>query len=234
MRNYSFNTAYTQARELYGLELDPDVFESMGLVAWDRIGNKDFRLYRYSTQPTEDYLGFWYVDLPCNCDIIESVTTNYEDYQKTTPTTLAGNNQNGWIEGYVESRKYNTGSLYSSGKFIKYREEGNKIIMNDHFEVINIFYKGVIVDETGLPMLNDKEMDAIASFCIFADTRKKAIITKDPTSWQMVPYLEQQWLQKCSQARVPDYINQNEMDEILNVVSSWDRKRYGKSYKPIR
>jgi hypothetical protein len=54
--------------------------------------------------------------------------------------------------------------------------------MNDHFEVINIFYKGIIVDETGLPMLNDKEMDAIASFCIFADTRKKAIITKDQTS----------------------------------------------------
>lgn len=233
MRTNSFNTAYTQARELYGLELDPDVFESIGLIAWDRIGNKEYRLYKYSTQPIKDSLGFWYVNLPCNCDIIESVTTNYEDYQKTTPTTLSGDNQNGWIEGYIESRKYNTGTLYASGKFIKYREEGNRIIMNDYFEVVNIFYKGIIVDETGLPMLNDKEMDAIASFCIFADTRKKAIITKDQTSWQIVPYLEKEWLTKCTQARVPDYINQNEMDEILNVTSSWDRKRYGKSYKPI-
>ncbi len=234
MRKYSFNTAYTQARELYGLELNPDEFESIGLIAWDRIGNKDYRLYRYSTTPVETPLGFWCVELPCNVDFIESVTANYEDYQKTTPTTLAGNNQNGWIEGYIETRKYNTGTLYPSGKFIKYREEGHKIIMNDYFEVINIFYKGVITDETGLPMLNDKEMDAIAAFCIFADTRKKAIITKDQTSWQMVPYLEQQWLVKCTQARVPDYINQNEMDEILNVMSSWDRKRYGKSYKPIK
>lgn len=234
MRHYSFNTAYTQARELYGLELDPDVFESMGLIAWDRIGNKDYRLYRYSTTPVEDSLGYWYVELPCNVDIIEAVTTNYEDYQKTTPTTLAGNNQNGWIEGYVESRKYNTGSLYSAGKFIKYREEGNRIMMNDHFEVVNILYKGVIVDDSGLPLLNDKEMDAIAAFCIFADVRKKAIITKDQGSWAQVPYLEQQWLTKCSQARVPDYINQNEMDEILNVTASWDRKRYGKSFKPIR
>jgi len=33
MRSFSFNTAYTQARELYGLELDPDVFESLGLIA---------------------------------------------------------------------------------------------------------------------------------------------------------------------------------------------------------
>lgn len=234
MREYSFNTAYTQARELYGLELDPDVFESIGLIAWDRIGNKDYRLYKYTTSPEQDELGYWHVTVPCNCDIIEAVVTNYEDYQKTTPTTLAGNNQNGWIEGYVESRKYNTGKLYISGKFIKYREEGNKIVMNDRFEVVTIFYKGVIIDDSGLPMLNAKEMDAIASFCIFADTRKKAIVTKDGTSWQQVPYLEQQWLMKCTQARVPDYINQNEMDEILNVVSSWDRKRYGKSFKPIR
>lgn len=234
MRSFSFNTAYTQARELYGLELDPDVFESLGLIAWDRIGNKEYRLYKYSTTPLEDSLGYWYVTLPCNVDIIEAVTTNYEDYQKTTPTTLAGNNQNGWIEGYVESRKYNTGSLYSSGKFIKYREEGDHIVMNDRFEVVNILYKGVVVDDTGLPLLNNKEMDAIAAFCVFADVRKKAIITKDQTSWAQVPYLEQQWLIKCSQARVPDYINQNEMDEILNVTTSWDRKRYGKSFKPVR
>jgi hypothetical protein len=58
MRDYSFNTAYTHARELYGLELDPDVFESIGLIAWDRIGNKAYRLYRYSTQPLEDSLGY--------------------------------------------------------------------------------------------------------------------------------------------------------------------------------
>jgi len=33
MKEYNFNTAYTQARELYGLELNPDEFESMGLTA---------------------------------------------------------------------------------------------------------------------------------------------------------------------------------------------------------
>jgi hypothetical protein len=33
---------------------------------------------------------------------------------------------------------------------------------------------------------------------------------------------------------VPSYINQNEMDEILNVATSWDRKRFGRSFKPVR
>lgn len=231
---YSFHTAYTQARELYGLELNPDEFESIGLTAWGKIGNKKYRLYKYQVVPTKSELNEYYVDLPCNVDCIEAVTTNYEDYQKTTPTTLAGNNQNGWIEGYVETRKYNTGKLYVSGKFIKYREENNKIILSDSFQVVNILYKGYVVDDDGLPYLSEKEVDAIAVFCAYTDMFKKALLTRDGASMQLAQILEQKWLKLCTQARVPDYINQNEMDEILNVATSWDRKRFGKSFKPIR
>lgn len=231
---YSFHTAYTQARELYGLELNPDEFESIGLTAWGKIGNKKYRLYKYQVVPTKSELNEYYVDLPCNVDCIEAVTTNYEDYQKTTPTTLAGNNQNGWIEGYIETRKYNTGKLYVSGKFIKYREENNKIILSDSFQVVNILYKGYVVDDDGLPYLSEKEVDAIAAFCAYTDMFKKALLTRDGASMQLAQILEQKWLKLCTQARVPDYINQNEMDEILNVATSWDRKRFGKSFKPIR
>ena len=63
---------------------------------------------------------------------------------------------------------------------------------------------------------------------------KKALLTRDGASMQLAQILEQKWLKLCTQARVPDYINQNEMDEILNVATSWDRKRFGKSFKPIR
>lgn len=231
---YSFHTAYTQARELYGLELNPDEFESIGLTAWGKIGNKKYRLYKYQVVPTKSELNEYYVDLPCNVDCIEAVTTNYEDYQKTTPTTLAGNNQNGWIEGYVETRKYNTGKLYVSGKFIKYREENNKIILSDRFQVVNILYKGYVVDDDGLPYLSEKEVDAIAVFCAYTDMFKKALLTRDGASMQLAQILEQKWLKLCTQARVPDYINQNEMDEILNVATSWDRKRFGKSFKAIK
>ena len=231
---YSFHTAYTQARELYGLELNPDEFESIGLTAWGKIGNKKYRLYKYQVVPTKSELIEYYVDLHCNVDCIDAVTTNYEDYQKTTPTTLAGNNQNGWIEGYVETRKYNTGKLYVSGKFIKYREENNKIILSDRFQVVNILYKGYVVDDDGLPYLSEKEVDAIAVFCAYTDMFKKALLTRDGASMQLAQILEQKWLKLCTQARVPDYINQNEMDEILNVATSWDRKRFGKSFKPIR
>lgn len=234
MKEYSFNTAYTQARELYGLELNPDEFETIGLIAWDKIGNKRTKLYKYEVSPTETESGSFYVDLPCNVDIIEAVVADYEDYQRTSSTQSIANFYNGWIEDLIDDRKYNTSFNYIKGKFVKYNKEGNTLFIADNFEKIYIIYKGVIADEEGLPYLNEKELDAISAFCMLVDTRKKAAMTRDPHLWQTVPYWENTWKNLCTQARVPDYINQNEMDAILDVCVSWDRKRYGKSYKPIK
>ena len=231
---FSFNTAYTQARELYGLELNPDEFETLGIIAWDRIGNRQYKLYKYQVQPLQTQTEEWYVDLPCNVDQIEAVTADYEDYQKTSNQFLAGHTQNGWIEGYVETRKYNTGTLYSSGKYIKYRQEGNRLILADKFNEVFILYKGFVADEDGLPYLNAKEVDAIAAFCAYTDAFKSALKTKDQATFQFSQILEQKWKNLCTQARVSEYLTQNEMDEILNVATSWDRKRFGKSFKPIR
>ena len=108
------------------------------------------------------------------------------------------------------------------------------MIINDRFNIVNILYKGYVVDDDGLPLLNEKEIDAIAGFCAFANMRKKALMTRDQNSMQLAMYLEQNWKLLCTQARVPIYINQNDMDEILNVSTSWDRKRFGKSFKPIK
>lgn len=234
MNQYPFKTAYTQARELYALELNPDEFESMGITAWDRIGNRQYKLYLYKIEPSQDELENWYIDLPCNVDQIEAVTADYEDYQKTSNQYLAGHTQNGWIEGYIETRKYNTGTLYPSGKFIKYRQEGNRLILSDKFNLVYILYKGFVADDEGLPYLNWKEVEAIASFCAYAYNFRMAIVTRDQSTLQLSQLLEQKWKTLCTQARVPDYINQNEWDEILNVQTSWDRKRFGKSFKAIR
>lgn len=234
MNQYSFNTAYSQLRELYGIELNPDEFETLGLIAWDRIGNKQYKLYKYQVTPEVNDLGEWYIDLPCNVDIIEAVTADYEDYQKTSNQFLAGHTQNGWIETYIESRKYNSSLLYPQGKFIKYIQEGNRLRLADKFNLVNILYKGILADEEGLPYLNSKELEAIAAFCAYSYMYKNAILTRDQATMQLSLSLKQDWKSFCTQARVPEYINQNEMDEILNVQTSWDRKRFGKSYKPIR
>lgn len=46
-----------QARELYGLELTPDEFENLGIIAWGKIGNKKYKLYTYTTVPSKTDTG---------------------------------------------------------------------------------------------------------------------------------------------------------------------------------
>jgi hypothetical protein len=45
---------------------------------------------------------------------------------------------------------------------------------------------------------------------------------------------KQLWDKACSAARVPMSVSQNEMNEILDANTSWNRKMYAKSFKPIQ
>ena len=71
-----FQTAYTQALELYGVELDLEEFESIGMIAWGKIGNKQNALYRLSVTPEKVNHHEWQIELPCNADILEAVTSD--------------------------------------------------------------------------------------------------------------------------------------------------------------
>ena len=45
--------------------------------------------------------------------------------------------------------------------------------------------------------------------------------------------LEARWNKQCDQARVK-HLSQNDFDQILEVSTSWDRKRFSKGYKILR
>ena len=49
----------------------------------------------------------------------------------------------------------------------------------------------------------------------------------------MAQELKQQWLFHCDAARVPEHVSQNEMNSILDALTTWDRKTFGKSNKPV-
>ena len=78
MTQNSFGQAMYQAKLLYDIEFaDPSQFEEIALNAWSLIGNKNVALYRYIGKVDEETLT---LELPCNCDIIESVTQKGEDW----------------------------------------------------------------------------------------------------------------------------------------------------------
>ena len=225
-----FNYIYTVANSLYGLELEPEQFEELGLTAWNLIGNKTVRLYNYSANISCDDLS---VQLPCNCDIIEAVTYNHEDWNYSTNKTVNGDYNSQFTEQYVEARKLYQAPLYISGKYAKYERVGDILYFDKDYGKVNILYKGVILDEDGLPKVNEKEALAIATYIAFATKQKQGWITNNQNIIQLAQYLYQQWLKYCDSARVPLSIDQNTMNQVLDAKSSWNRKVYNKAYKPI-
>ena len=225
-----FNYIYTVANSLYGLELEPEQFEELGLTAWNLIGNKTVRLYNYSADISCDNLS---VQLPCNCDIIEAVTYNHEDWNYSTNKTVNGDYNSQFTEQYIEARKLYQAPLYVSGKYAKYERVGDILYFDKDYGKVNILYKGVILDEDGLPKVNEKEALAIATYIAFATKQKQGWITNNQNIIQLAQYLYQQWLKYCDSARVPLSIDQNTMNQVLDAKSSWNRKVYNKAYKPI-
>lgn len=227
----NFKSAMFQANLLYDLELSPENFEEIALIAWNFIGNKKVRLYKYCTKINcEDNS----VELPCNADIIEAVTYGFEDWNYTTNDTPNGDFNSQFVESYIEGRKLFKNPLYVSGRFAKYERVGDTLYFEKNYGIVNILYKGVLLDDEGLPDINDKESLAIATYCAYIKKYKDGLITNNPNIIQFAQSLEQKWYRYCDAARVPEYLNQNDMNEILDVKTSWDRKRYNKSYKVLK
>lgn len=226
----NFHTIGFQAHLLYGVELQEEDIEEIGLLAWQRIGNKRVRTYRYCT--SVDCNGDGSIELPCNADIIEAVTYGFEDWNYTDNIKPNGDVNSAFVEGYIESRKAFTDPLYMSGKLVDYERVGDKLYINSGYTgKINILYRGIILDDDGLPELTDKEVDAIAAYCAYTVKFKQYLQTNNRDLLQAAQLLQVEWNRLCDAARVSDYINQNEMNDILDAKTSWNRKVYGKTYK---
>lgn len=103
-----------------------------------------------------------------------------------------------------------------------------------NFPHVTVVYHGVIADpDDGLPLVNDKELRAIAAFVAYTSLYKEGIKKRDGNIIKLAQVVKEDWLRLCNAARIPEYISQNDMDAILDVITRWDRKTYGHSYKPV-
>lgn len=217
------------ANILYSLEMTPEDFEEIGLVAWNKIGNKQIRLYRFIGKIDCNLQ----IELPCSADIIEAVTYGFEDWNYVTNLGVNGDYRSQFTENYIEARKTMKNPLYASGKFAKYTLIDDRTLLFDqNYGTVYVLFKSVMLDDEGLPLINEKEKEAIATYCAYVKKYKEALITNNSNIMQFAQLLEQKWLKLVDAARVPICVSQNEMDEILDAKSSWNRKRYNKSYKP--
>lgn len=226
-----FHYAMSLMETLYGITMQEDQFEEIALVGWNLIGNKRTRLYRYSTCVSNCEEG---VQLPCNADILEAVTTDFEEWNYSTNDTPNGDINSAFVESYIEHRKAFKDPLYASGKFIRYERVGDMLYFDRPHGKINILYKGVILDDDGLPRITDKEAAALATYCAYVSKFKEGLMTNNTNIIQLANTLKQQWNVQCDQARVDHYMSQNDWDKVLDAKTSWNRKIHGKSLKVYR
>lgn len=228
----NFYYALSLLETLYGITMQEEEFEELAILALNQIGNKRSKLYRYSVCLDACQNS---IELPCNVDQIEAVTTDFEDFQHVSNAHDRSLPGSFITEQYIESTKAFKSPYYISGKYIPYERVGDTLYFNDHVSRVNILYKGQQLDDNGLPQITDKEAMAIATYVAYITKFKEALTSvTNKQAAEMVGALKQQWLIQCDQARVPEYVNQNEMDEILDAKNIFDRKIYTRSYKPIR
>ena len=211
---------------MYGLEVEDEDMEELGLQAWDLIGNKNTRLYSFQCTPNSENA----IELPCNAISVEAVTTSFEDWNRSTNKSPNGDWNSASIENWIEGDKIFKSPYYVPGKLISYEQTGNTLYFPKNYGRLNILYKGILADEDGLPELTDKECRAIATYIAWVYKYKEGLKKNNTVMINLAQNLKQRWLKQCDQARVTQ-LNQNDMNEILDIKNSWNRKQYSYTYK---
>lgn len=222
----NFYSLIPYMKTFFGMNVSDEDVEDIGLEAWDKIGNKRYNMYNFSGDPENCTLS-----LPCNILSIEAVTDNGIPFKKTD-NILSYNYDNKRIEEYAY--RINESFFQTKGNFIDYElnADRTKLIFKHNHSSINVLYKGLQVDEDGLPLLNDKERAAIGAYIAYVIKFKEGMMTNDRNTLEVSNMLNNRWKRACGNARTT-YINQNDWDKILNAKTSWDRKKFNISYKPI-
>lgn len=226
---HCINAAYELCDTLYGVIPNENTFEDLAMEAWSRIGTKHTRLYKFIGDVKDGEL-----KLPCNVDYIESVHAPFPDAQVRSNTSNYGWSDNIWIEGFIDMLKMNSSPYWSKGKLLKYDEGNGVLYFSKNYPKVKVIYHGILADEdTGLPMVNDKELRAIAAFVAYSSLYREGIKKRDGNIIKLAQTVKEDWLRFCNAARIPEKLSQNDMDAILDASTSWNRKKYGVSFKPI-
>lgn len=228
----NIKAAYGLCDSLYGVTPDENQFEDLALTAWNKYGTKHTRLYKFEGSVKNGVL-----ELPCNLedvDLIESVHIPVPDAQVTSNASNFPW-QNIWVEAYIDRFPMSSDPYFHPGKLVKYDKGNNELYFAHDYPKVMVVYHGIFVDEEeGLPLVNDSELTAIATFVAYASLYKEGIKKRDANILKIAQTIKEDWLRACNAARIPDHLSQNDMDAILDAKTSWNRKTYNLSYSPHR
>lgn len=231
MELLNFNSVFPYVQSMYGIDPDENDFEDVAITAWSQINTKHTRLYRFIGNVENGELV-----LPCNATaLIESVHIPLPDAKVFDTKYSVPSLDNVFTEYYSDAWDVFKHPFDQHGKLIKYDEGNGTLYFDRDYRNVMVVYHGILADnESGLPLITEKEKQAIACFVAYNALLKEAIKKRDQGAMNMAQALKADWMRLCNAARIPEHLSQNDMDMILDVRSNWARKKYGISYRPIK
>lgn len=228
-------------KTLYGMHIDEYDYLD---IAVDTLRNvRHFGTTEYVMYPTVDKQGK--VLLPCNVNSIDAVTTEHMGLKAYGSRALIN------IDGVENTDTYYTmeriknellgkewrpglGGFRGEG-YISYKLDGRHLKVGEANtgKKIAVAFTGITSDLEGYPMITRKQSNAIAAVCARVICVKGAN-SGDKVLASLVEYHTGNSGRLVQAASIPEDITDNELDEVLNCKTSFNRKSYKRPTKYSR
>jgi hypothetical protein len=230
---------------LYGVTIDEYDYIDMSIDALRDI--KHFGITEYIAYVPVNMEG--YASLPCNTTIIDAVTTSKmgrKVFRDRILSTLEVSTEN---DDYYLQKEVMNSIGFGVGYFIKpgladvYGDGYISYFLTDDKKIkvdpvhggsnIGIAYKGISVDPEGYPLITRKQANALAAIVAKNVLTRKAY-KGDKVAIAMLELAMNNSARLKQAASIPERITDNELDEMLNAQTTFNRKTYGRPSKYSR
>jgi len=230
-----FKTAKARLKSRYGITISEDDFIEKAYYIWREIGNIATDAKFYSVTVPQDLI----IYLPKDCEFVNSVTSGSMSDAMGNSGTITMNSGGrvmevrpsaGMLTNDYESRVNN---LHPEGESVNYiiGDGFIKLTTQDFFgRVVAIQYDAISIDEDGLPLLNDKEVEAISANLALQQAQIE-MFKRVQGADKLYAMLQPEAVRLMVAAKTPEKISDEALDRMLDIKVSWDRKTFGNRYK---
>jgi len=222
---YTTMTAYALFPEITGLDIKEETFHDFAHMAVDKIGH-NVDICKLKLEVPED--GRIY--LPCEVTTIESVTDNVHFYDIWDAGEYDGDavtyNRMG-----ARKQDLSPSDLIGNREYVSYKFYAPNVVEVDKSlsgEEIFILAQTVLKNKQGEELLYYKQVEAVLYYVAYLLQQRNAFIGKQGID---LAYIRGKALNLLSDARVPDHISDNEINQVLDAKVSFGRKGYNKDFK---
>lgn len=220
--------AYLKTR--FDMDMPQDDFIEKAFYIWRKIGNTAHYSRALTLTVPEDRI----LQLPSDAKNVRSVTSATVSNLHNTGTNRSFNSK-----GNVDEVRPNINANINhdvdetNGDSVAYElHDGYIKVISELMEgrSVTIVYNVLETDQDGLPLLNDREVEAI-TVNVALQKAEMDLFRHVPGADRTVQYIKPIADTAMAAAKSDELISDDGLDKLLDIKTSWDRKLYGERFK---